>query len=380
MSYRGGKFTRGKAVGSRPYGKLQIPKYLTCLANPFDPRGFGARIPDASTIPSQSFYALDTAVMSTSGTNGVSGMMAIPNLQYIGASATSASTSSWTWGAAFASNAFPAAIYSNATANYSAVRPVANAVKLTCVQNVTAAQGTLHVCYCPLTVYSTTTWLLPTSLSLMQRQSGYKRFPLSELTQKPLTLVNRPMDITSQRYQDPNDMGITQGDRGEFNFPGNWCALVFVVEGASSSDAVKLIEVEFLTHYEGIVDVTAGTIVPTSQAAEAFNPTVIGVATHQIAQQRIDEPTYGEESGDWDQIAVKALDAFEGAVGGAGMGYRTFGIPGAVIGGAYGAARAVYRKTTNPTTRRATKKRKTRQNKYKHIGFNYANKKPLLKY
>ena len=307
-------------------------QYLIALRDPFNPKAYGVRIPDTNTVPSQSFYALDTSNV-TGATNGVSYLIC-PSLHILGSTGTPTGVGTWTWGATYSANTIGAAsIKTAALANYSATRPVAHGVKISATQSVTNATGTVHVCYCPVSQYGLNTWGAPTTISLMQRQNGYQRIPLSSLTQKPLILVNKPMDVLAQRYSDPAGNFPAAGGEGELDFLNQWCCIIVHFEGPTN--AVIVAEMEYLTHYEGIVNSFTASIVPTGTDAEPYDPTVLGAAAHSLAVSSL----VINEDKDWDAIAVKALDTFESAMQGVTGGYAMGGIPGAVFGGVWGAAR-----------------------------------------
>jgi len=355
---RGGYIYYDKYPQRVPRAPRLKTKYLTALANPFHPNSYGIRIPDSNTVPSQSFYSLETQQITSSATAGwATAQLYFPNLQYQGANGIGTSGTVWGWGANYLAQDFGnAQVWVNTAMNYSAIRPVAHGIKITAIQALTAITGTLHYGYGPMVVNNQVTWTGPVSIAQMQRLTGYGRVAISSLSQKPLVLVNRPLDVTSQRYVAPGDTQLGTVDGG-FDFANQWCCIYIAIEGASPV-STAILEIDSLIHYEGIV-ATAGNagIISTGQDAEPYNPTVIGAAAHMLADS---SPTINEDA-DWDAIAVKALDAFESATQGAVGGYASFGIPGAVAGGLYGAVRG-YVRGGGGASKRSSARRKQKLN------------------
>jgi len=338
----------------KPRRKIQ---YLLALQQPFHQKAYGARIPDTNTVPSQSCYALDTFTMDGVA-NGCS-FLVTPEPSYIGARGTFTAANVWNWGAAFATNAIGStSIYTSMQANYEAYRTVGHGIKITCNQPITSTAGTVHYCYGPVSVYNTVGWYAPTNLSQMQRMNGYGRVPLSSLTQTPLTIVNKPMDVTSQRYRDMVDNGFGS-TVGGFDFAGQWCTIIVLIEAPQV--VANLLEVQTLTHYEAIVNTNGGAIIPTGTDAEMYDPVVLGAAAHALADSEL---TINEDK-DWDAIAVKALETFEGAMGGAVQGYGVYGVPGALAGGLYGAASGFVSRSRE--SKNASARRRARANATKSI-------------
>lgn len=310
-----------------PSSTRSVPDYLTCLADPFNPQSFGVRIPDSNVVPSVGFNTLDTFTLSSNGFGGVAALV-IPNITYLGARGINTAAEAWGWGAVYATQSIGStAAVADITGSYSAIRPVAHGVKMSAVQNITAISGTVHVAYGPMSSYNSTGWLAPTSVSQMQKLNGYKRYPLSSLSQSPLVLVNKPMDVTSQRYINPND---TQYDssRGAFDFANNWCTCFIAVTGTTAS--VDVLTVQTLTHYEGIVATNVASSVLTPMAtAEPYSPIVMSAASQQISQLPL--ARMGEDP-QWDKLAVSAINAIEGAQAGFSAGGILGGLGGAITG------------------------------------------------
>ena len=79
----------------------------------------------------------------------------------------------------------------------------------------------------------------PTTVNQMTGLAHYKRFTLASLTQSPVTIINKWIDETAFRYDDPraapsfigSGTGVTATT---FNFWQSWGALIIMVEGQSA--------------------------------------------------------------------------------------------------------------------------------------------------
>lgn len=251
-----------------------IHKYALANMNPFNRQCYGCRIPDASTLPSTSFYTYDTNRLSltTSTPNYAIGAAYIPEVDYLINSQVADAGSNLNWGT-YGSNIVDFSVANKQTIinQYSCIRPVAHGIRLSCPGTLVATSGQVHIALVPFQVGGipldqTTGLYLPNSVSQISQLPGYRKVPLAELTLKPLIIVNRPIDETAFRYNQPartyanriqqnqnsvtgvsvtgtggsitnatvvglaNSLGYTNNAEGEFCFPAQWMTIVVLLE------------------------------------------------------------------------------------------------------------------------------------------------------
>lgn len=239
--------TRRRRVGVRTNAVRRRPlsKFTLANINPFDQNADGCKIPDANTYPSTSVRVEDEVTSTTDAVYGVFAQAFRPYPTATKITATAASASSWSWTAAYG-GASNSSRLSSITSNYSLVRPVAHGLKLYCPAASTTITGFVHVC-----VYAQseigTTWSYPTSISQMNNCMFYQRFPLSLLTQKSVTVVNKFLDTSATRYVDPSSDVAAQATDMTFQTEG-WGAIIVAVESAPVSTSA--LTLELITHLE----------------------------------------------------------------------------------------------------------------------------------
>jgi hypothetical protein len=213
--------------------------------NPFDQNADGCKIPDSNTYPSTSIRIEDEVQLTTDATFGGHTRAFRPYLNGHNVVATTASANSWTWTAAYG-NGNASARLSSVTSNYALVRPVAHGIRITSPLATTTAAGYVHVC-----VYAQSeagsTWALPLNVSQLNNCMFYQRFPLSVLTQRAVTVVNKFLDSTSGRYFDPNTDMATPATDLSFQTEG-WATILVTIEGAGLSQ--NCVNVETIIHME----------------------------------------------------------------------------------------------------------------------------------
>ena len=91
------------------------------------------------------------------------------------------------------------------------IRPVAHGLRLSSPVSTTSATGYVHVCICAART-TKTTWDFPASISEMSNMAWYARYTLSQLTQKPILIVNKFLDSVANRYVDTANNGTKSGD------------------------------------------------------------------------------------------------------------------------------------------------------------------------
>lgn len=267
-SYRSrGRYNRRRRTRSKGMTKLKLrsaSKFALCQIDPFNNDCIGAKIPDSNTFPSCGFRVDDSTGFVVDATYGMKVACFMPSMKtaYVGGAAASAST--WTWTAAYGGG------YSNSrltafASQYTLFRPVGHGLKLTCPLAPTSVTGNVHIAVIASSDMGSTTWNFPTSLAGMSNAMFYQRYSLASLTQQPLTVVNKFLDCTAQRYIDPNSDGIENSTDATLNTNG-WAAILVVVEGAPVSTTP--LQVEYVTHVEAIPSSTG---LSTSTPAAAYD-------------------------------------------------------------------------------------------------------------
>jgi len=248
--------------------KAPMTRFQVAQMNPFHPDAVGAKLPDANSMPSCAVQIQDNVPISTDGTNGTGTIAFRPYPTGVRTAAASAGASSWAWAPAFGSVA-NSVRQPSVVANFSLVRPVAHGIRLTSNLSPNTVTGEVHVAVYASDLYGKTTWDFPANTTEMSNLTVYKRFPLALLSTKSITIVNRTMDFSSEKYVDPaNDVAETAGDL-TFNTTG-WGTIIVSVTGAPVSSSV--VQVESLIHLEAI---PLKTSVADASPAARYNPATI---------------------------------------------------------------------------------------------------------
>lgn len=286
-------------------GTAHGDKYVKAMADPFDESVDGVKIPDSNAQPSVSLKCDDTWDMPIGSTASVACYAYNPSLAQQVVGATAASATSWTWGAGFAGAANGAKL-TQLRSDQEMYRPVAHGIRITSAQAPTAAVGFLHVCVFSQSLYNQSTWVYPTSISEMQNTAGYKRIPIGRLTSEGITVVNRPLDVTAQRYVDTDASPYTSASQMEFHTGLQWCSIIVALSGCTSSTVP--VSVEQILHLECIPRSTSiGQATPAAKlnnfaqgaAANAnakVNPTMLDSEKTQRAVQVVQEAITGGQA------------------------------------------------------------------------------------
>lgn len=248
-TYRRSRYTRRRSYRPRTMRRTKVlSKFALAQIDPFDERASGCKIPDSNTFPSCAFRLDDNTNFTTDATYGLKAAAFLPSLSTAYVSGTAASANSWTWSAAYGGS-YANSRSSTFTSSYTLYRPVAHGLKLTCPVAPTSVTGNVHVAVVANSDFGKTTWNFPTSLSAMSNAMFYERYSLATLTQQPITIVNKFLDCTAQRYIDPASDGIDNSTDANLQTNG-WAAVLIVVEGAGTSQIA--LNTEFVTHVEAI--------------------------------------------------------------------------------------------------------------------------------
>jgi len=244
------RYTRNYKKAVRRRTKKQLSTFQIAQLNPFSKKSYNVRVPDASTAPSSSFFTVDSVTFTVSTTNALAYAFE-PNCKIYSCCSNSNTSTSWYWPLAFG-NANAVAQFSSVASQYTCVRPVAHAVRLTCPLSLQTCTGYAHIALYTSSVNGITTWPFPSSVSAMLNCSFYKRIPLSSLINKPIVYGNKFIGQEAFTYIDPNDSrwvsNVGPATNG-LTVPNGWMTIVIAVEGAPSGSSC--LEVENLIHFEG---------------------------------------------------------------------------------------------------------------------------------
>lgn len=270
---------RRRAPASRSVPESQISthdrKFIHAQIDPFDDEATGVKIPDANAMPSltqkaEDYFSLPLAALETCtcwAVNVIAGNMLVQ--------ATGSAGTTWVWPAAFAATA--ASNKTNAIFNESAAyRTVAQGARLTCGLAPTTLTGFVHLALYINSTYAQATWDLPTSVAQMANLPGYKRIPLSRLTSEGISIINKSLDCTAQRYMDSNTTNQipVAATYNEFHVPHQWATILVAVDGVPVASTPLAFEVA--THWETIPRPTSVNI---ARQAAAYSPQALGAAS-----------------------------------------------------------------------------------------------------
>jgi len=214
-------------------------KFALAQIDPFEPLCLGAKVPDSNTIPSIANADTDQVGMQSSSTAGNLTAMAFApsyvNAVMVGGAGTTVNWAANAWGTR--------RNFTNVVSSIEAIRPVAHAIRISSPLAPTAATGFVHI---GLDVESrrahatgaTAIPEFPVSVNEMTGLAHYKRFTIASLTQSPVTAINKWIDETGFRYDDPRSFNNYISEASNtlvnttFNFGGSWATLIVMIEGA----------------------------------------------------------------------------------------------------------------------------------------------------
>jgi len=253
-------------------------KYIHAQADPFSEQVDGVKIPDANSQPSVAIKAEDAWTMSTGALQTSTAAAFNPSTSKMNVQGTYASATTWTWTAAYGGST-SSSKNSKLISDMELWRPVAHAVRITSGLAPTTTTGFIHVAVFTQALYNQSTWTYPASIADLANVPGYKRIPIARLTAEGLTVVNRPLDCTSQRYVDTDSGGYSNADIDGFHVPYQWGSIVIAVEGAPASSTV--LSVESILHMECIPRATS---ISTPSPAASYSPAALGGASASLSK------------------------------------------------------------------------------------------------
>jgi len=285
-----------KKRSSQKYGRFKHTDFTSVLRktpfllgqiNPFDTLVKGVKVPDANTMNSDTATICESFPLSI--TTGGNVKAWVCNVWPRGCLVTSTEgVSTWSWTASYGGSSDYSRI-SDISASYAAIRCCAHGVRLSCTLAPTAATGFVHMAVYAPSTYGEATWPFPTSIGAMSDLPWYRKVTLASLTQNPITIVNKFLDQTAFRYEEPDQgsAGFANSNRGEFHIPHSWGSIIIAVEG---TPAGALFSAEQIVHYEALP--LQGTMNASSPAAPS-DPAQMQAAGH--ASGTVDTTHFGSE-------------------------------------------------------------------------------------
>lgn len=312
--------------------RAALTRYAIANIDPFNVDATGCKIPDANTYPSHAFRVDDSQAALQADANGLRACVFIPTLknQFIGHTAATGTT--WTWSAGYGGTQDSSRLTAIAS-QYTLFRPVAHGLRISCPGAPTGVTGNVHVAVVAQSEWGATTWGFPTSIAMLSNAMFYRRYPLAQFTQQSLTIVNKFLDNTSQRYIDVNSDGIgpTTNDN---NFQTNgWAAIMVVIEGAVANSVC--VEIENVVHVEAIPKKDG---ISSATPAASYNVSVLEEVSHLAGQT---PAAFADE--ERSSYLSQVTQAMQGGVRSAARNvFYDAVIPAAASFGAYAVNRAVY--------------------------------------
>jgi len=260
-------------------------RFAMAQIDPFDTLAQGAKVPDSNTIPSLANVDQDQVTLTSTSTAADLNVIAFfPAYRYATLRAgISAGAVNWSINSAQTRRNYP-----TVSGQIEIIRPVAHAIRLSSSVAPTSATGFVHV---GLAVESRSGGIaagvpdLPVDVNQMTGLPHYRRFTLASLTQSPITVINKWVDETAFRYDDPTALPnwISFSDSpntSTFNVGSNsWATIVVMVEGAETSK--NILSFEHILHTEMIPKRTA--FVLGTQAAPNSPATMSAVSSMQTS-------------------------------------------------------------------------------------------------
>lgn len=287
-------------------------KFILAQADPFEPKSFGGKIPDSSTIPSISTpvswnYTCSSAAIAGDNPSLAHAWAFNPTCLSAAVRSKGSTANSWLWSSVQLTDIPNASAFQT---QFEATRTIAHGIRLTCPFAPTSTTGFVHVALATETYFGTSLGSstnsfaqLATTIDQMSQYTYYQRFTLASLTQSPITLVNKWTDETAFRYSSPlvdftGGTGAVSaaGASATFHIPLNWGTLLVVVEGASTDTTdgrvISPLSAEIMWHTENIPN-KASTVIGSTAAAS--DPQVLSSVSRAVAQSDFAHTENGQE-------------------------------------------------------------------------------------
>lgn len=267
------RYRRRKQIPT--FGRMRkLTRFQIAQADPFDQEAIGAKIPDANSMPSCPVQVCDTKTMTTDATHGVSVVAVRPfaSITFVDSSAPTGTTA-WGWTAAYG-GAVASARNSSITSNFTLIRPVAHGCRLTSGLSPNTVTGYVHVAIFAGNMFGATTWDFPTTVTQMTNGTIYKKIPLAQICTQSVTVVNRSVDFSNERYVGATSNVAANATDLNFQTTG-WGTIIIAVEGGPLNTAV--VQIENLIHLECIPLKTG---IADASPAAPYNPQTLADVTN----------------------------------------------------------------------------------------------------
>jgi len=224
-------------------------RWSNCLANPFDPRVIGTKVPDYNSYPSAAFHVRETYIITTNAAGNFARAFK-PRIKGAHHAATEAG-GTITWGAeADVTN------YNTISALYQSYRVVAMGANFRYIGNRLNAGGRMQVALVADTGAGGST-NYPTTNSGFSALPLYSSVTCNELIDQPWMVTSKMVDVDAIDYRAPD----TQSADG-------YTDILIFIRGAEGS--VDIMQVDLIWHLEALpISVNVGVAV--SPAARLDN-------------------------------------------------------------------------------------------------------------
>lgn len=235
-----------RRVAHTPQAMTPTTQFVLAQIDPFDVKCLGAKVPDSNTMPS--IANTDTDQLSLAAPSAAGNNVAIALLPGYAHSYNVATQAAGavTWTNTFSSRRN----YTSIVGAAEAFRPVAHAIRISSGLSPTSATGFVHIGLDVESRWNDTNFILPDfplDVNAMTGLAFYKKVTLASLTQSPLTAINKWIDESAFRYQDPREVTqlVASGTgvgQPTFQFYNNWATIIIMIEGAPTGAAPLSIE------------------------------------------------------------------------------------------------------------------------------------------
>ncbi len=284
----------GEAAAAKAKAKVQrkMPAFMLAQLDPFLQEVSGCKIPDRNTMPSvTNRYRGVYTVQTDSNGNAAFGFRPFAyGGQQLPLSISAAPAITWSGGASIG---FPVA--SVMGSQYTDVRTVAYGLRIKYVGPRTTSGGKVHIaCVANNYLYDAigfTYW--PTTPAQFENSPWYANYSLNEITEQEVVIPGRRIDEGSFRYRAPQTtvpVGLNPVPNGVIETSDGWGSIVIFVEAATASAGV--LQVEYVYHFEGLVNPTGGTLIAPSPAANpdtALMDASMAAAAHQPVARYVED-------------------------------------------------------------------------------------------
>lgn len=249
--------------------------FVVAQANPFHSGAIGVKIPDLNNLPSCTMVCRNMYTLQGSATTGVACVSGtLPKIAFdISKPEASPTTSTWDWSGLTSGTTYTSLDqYTPMYTEFGLVRCAAHGVRLMCGSNDTNTQGFVHLALVGMPTTSTS-WVLPKSLTDMRNQIVYKKLTVAQLATEPYIFSNRFLDETAFAYRLPNLDHAVGSTTATWNTQTQWGHIVIALEGAVANTVVSI---ESIHHYECIPKPTYNSTTNSTTPPSNNNPAALG--------------------------------------------------------------------------------------------------------